>query len=312
MNFKQVEAFRAVMMTRSMTTAAGLLHTSQPNVSRWIALLEKALGFVLFQRVGTRLIPTPEADAFYADVERAFIGLESLNDSASSIRRRGTGLLRIGAVGSITQCVMPDAIRMFREQVSDIPVVVNTGGSDVVAKWVATGFCDIGFSSIHTDVPSLRYERINTACGVGVVATSHRLAARKVLKPADFDDEPFISLPAGSFNRAAIDRHFPHDSRILSIETPYATTICTMVSKGLGVSIVNPIVSRALRLADVREIPFSEQVDFYSYAVTSGHFPVNALARRMADCVQRVFATLDTQDTVKPGRRVRKTIGRKA
>ena len=85
MNFKQVEAFRAVMMTRSMTTAAGLLHTSQPNVSRWIALLEKTLGFVLFQRVGTRIIPTPEAEAFYADVERAFIGLESLNDSASSI-----------------------------------------------------------------------------------------------------------------------------------------------------------------------------------------------------------------------------------
>lgn len=293
MNFKQVEAFRAVMMTRSMTTAAGLLHTSQPNVSRWIALLEQALGFVLFQRVGTRLIPTPEAEAFYADVERAFIGLESLNDSASSIRRRGTGLLRVGAVGSITQCVLPDAIRLFREQVSDIPVVVNTGGSDVVAKWMATGFCDIGFCSIQTDVPGLRYERINTAYGVGIVAASHRLAAHKVLKPSDFDDENFISLPAGSFNRAAIDRHFPDDSRIISIETPYATTICTMVGKGLGISIINPVVSRALLVPGLREIPFSEKVDFHSYAVSSDHFPVSALARRMAQCVQEAFAALN-------------------
>jgi DNA-binding transcriptional LysR family regulator len=290
MNFKQVEAFRAVMMTRSMTTAASLLHTSQPNVSRWIALLETTLGFVLFQRVGTRLIPTPEADAFYADVERAFIGLESLNDSASSIRRRGTGSIRVGAVGSITQCILPDAIRLFREKFSDIPVVVNTGGSDVVAKWMATGFCDICFCSIESDVAGLQYERINTAYGVGIVHRAHRLARKRVLKPADFADENFISLPAGSFNRAAIDRHFPADKRVISVETPYATTICTMVGKGLGVSIVNPIVSRALGMSDIREIPFSERIAFHSYAVTSDHFPVNTLARKMADCVKATFA----------------------
>jgi len=290
MNFKQVEAFRAVMMTRSMTTAASLLHTSQPNVSRWIALLETTLGFVLFQRVGTRLIPTPEADAFYADVERAFIGLESLNDSASSIRRRGTGSIRVGAVGSITQCILPDAIQLFREKFTDIPVVVNTGGSDLVAKWMATGFCDICFCSIESDVAGLRYERINTAHGVGIVHRGHRLARKRVLKPTDFADENFISLPAGSFNRAAIDRHFPDDKRVISVETPYATTICTMVGKGLGISIVNPVVSRALGLSDIREIPFSEKIAFHSYAVTSDHFPVNALARKMAECVTAAFA----------------------
>lgn len=293
MNFKQIEAFRAVMMTRSMTTAAGLMHTSQPNISRWIALLEATLGFELFQRVGTRLIPTPEADAFYVDVERAFIGLESLNDSASSIRRRGTGLLRVGAVGSITQCVLPDAIRLFRQTFPDLSVVVNTGGSDVVAKWMATGFCDIGFCSIQTDVPGLQYERINTAYGVGIVTRSHRLARKKRLTPADFAGENFICLPSGSFNRAAIDRHFPDDARNLSIETPYATTICTMVGKGLGVSIVNPVVSRALSLPELREIPFSEKIAFHSYAVSSSHFPVSTPARHLDACVQDVFRTLN-------------------
>ncbi|AHV93761.1 LysR substrate-binding domain-containing protein [Bordetella holmesii] len=295
MNFKQVEAFRAVMMTRSMTAAAGLLHTSQPNVSRWIALLEQALGFGLFQRVGTRLIPTPEAEAFYGEVERAFIGLESLNESASSIRRRGTGLLRVGAVGSITQCVLPDALRLFRQTVSDIPVVMSTGGSDVVAKWMATGFCDIGFCSFLTDIPTLRFERINTAYGVGIVARSHRLARKRRLVPADFANEDFISLPAGSYNRAAIDRHFPDDARLLSIETPYATTICSMVSRGLGVSIVNPVVSRAMRIADLRELPFSEEVAFHSFAVTSEQFPVNGLALKLRDCVHQAFTLLSYQ-----------------
>lgn len=190
----------------------------------------------------------------------------------------------------ITQCVMPDAMRIFREKVSDIPVVVNTGGSDVVAKWVATGYCDIGFCSIHTDLPSLQYERINTAYGVGVVPRKHRLARKKVLKPSDFDGENFISLPAGSFNRAAIDRHFVPDKRVLSIETPYATTICTMVAKGLGVSIVNPVVARALRISGACEVGFSEKVELYSYEVKSENFPVGALAKRMGDCVKEVFS----------------------
>lgn len=294
MIFKQVEAFRAVMMTRSMTTAAGLLHTSQPNVSRWIALLEKKVGFSLFERSGTRLIPTPEALAFYADVERAFIGLDSLNDTANSIRRRGTGFLRVGAVGSIAHCVLPDAFRKFRQTFSDISIVVTTGSSDVVAKWVATGYCDIGFCSFPADLPGLQYKLIDMAFGVGIVSNSHRLARRQVLTPSDFDNENFISLSNGTLFRDAVDRHFQNSSRILSLETPYIMTICAMVGEGLGVSIVNPVVSRSLRIPGVCEIPFSEKVEFQSYSVTSEHFPVSILASRMVDCVQDAFTSLES------------------
>lgn len=289
MNFKQIEAFRAVMMSRSMTTAAGLLHTSQPNISRWIAMLERKVGFQLFQRVGTKLIPTAEAEAFYTDVERAFVGLESLDESASSIRQRGTGLLRIGAVGSIAESVLPDAIAIFRRDFPDIPVLLNVDRSEVVAKWTATGFCDIGFCSVPTDLPGLHFEDINVARGVCIVPRTHRLASRSVVEPVDFDGEPFISLPAESANRREIDRHFASAARVLSIETPYATTICKMVGRGLGVSIVSPIVSRAAAVADLLELPFSEAVLFRSFAVTCDHFPLNFLASRLAQCVRQAF-----------------------
>ncbi|MNT19054.1 DNA-binding transcriptional regulator LysR [compost metagenome] len=238
------------------------------------------------------MIPTAEGEAFYADVERAFVGLESLGESADSIRRRGTGLLRVGAVGSIEQCVLPDAIQMFRRMFPDIPVVVNMGRSDVVAKWTATGFCDVGFCSTITDLASLDYELINTARGVVIVNSSHRLATHDVVYPSDFVNEHFISLPMGSSNRSQIDRHFPNDMRHLSIETPYASTICTMVSKGLGTSIVSPIVSGALRVKNVSEIPFSEEIEFNSYAVTSDHFPMGFLANRLTECVRRSFEAL--------------------
>ena len=49
------------MHTGSMTLAAAQLHTSQPNGSRAIALLQRETQPQLFERVGQRVVPTPEA-----------------------------------------------------------------------------------------------------------------------------------------------------------------------------------------------------------------------------------------------------------
>jgi DNA-binding transcriptional LysR family regulator len=51
MNHRQLETFRAVMLSGSASHAAELLHITQPAVSRSIAELEHTLGFMLFDRV---------------------------------------------------------------------------------------------------------------------------------------------------------------------------------------------------------------------------------------------------------------------
>ena len=115
MRWKLIETFRAVMLTRSMTLAAHELHTSQSNVSRAVGQLEAAVGFRLFVRLGGRLAPTPEAEAFFQAVQRWFLGMEALADSAKQIREVGTGTLRIGAVASLAMSVMPSTNRAMRD-----------------------------------------------------------------------------------------------------------------------------------------------------------------------------------------------------
>ncbi|MNL90139.1 hypothetical protein D3C87_2209620 [compost metagenome] len=46
-------------------------------------------------------------------------------------------------------------------------------------------------------------------------------------------------------------------------------------------------------MPDLREISFSEKIEFPSYAVTSDHFPVGTLAAKMTQCVRDVFASLN-------------------
>lgn len=293
MNFKQIEAFRTVMATRSMTTAAALLHTSQPNISRWIVLLERELGFELFQRNGTRLTPTGDANVFYSEVERSYRGLDILKDTALSIKKKGMGILRVGAVGSLTQSILPIAVRAFKTLYPSSPVLINTGSSVNVAQWVSAGLCDVGFVSMTSNTAGVRFNRLNSNKGVGIVPFHHPLARHRCLTPQDFEQEPFISLPSGSSNRAVVDAYLEGISRPLSIETHYASTICTMVALELGVSIINSFVPRALKLSDLKEIPLDSEVFFHSYAVSSEQYAPGVLASQIVDCVIEAFEGLN-------------------
>lgn len=51
LGFKQIEYFRAVMETGSVSGAATLLNVSQPNVSRMLKYMEMRIGLSLFERL---------------------------------------------------------------------------------------------------------------------------------------------------------------------------------------------------------------------------------------------------------------------
>lgn len=177
--------------------------------------------------------PTNEAEALFKDVERAFVGLDSIRESARSINELGTGMLRIGVVPSIAMSVIPQAIWTFRQPHPDVPIAVHTGNSPTVAKWTATQFCDFGLVSYVMETPGVRASLWRNENGVCVVPAKHRLARKKRIVASDLDGEAFISLTHGDGTRADIDAAFEPDGRKLTLETPYAATICTMVGMGL-------------------------------------------------------------------------------
>ncbi|QHE83407.1 LysR substrate-binding domain-containing protein [Hydrogenophaga sp. BPS33] len=289
MNFKQLETFRAVMVTGSMTVAAQQLHTSQSNVSRVIGKLEAETGFELFDRHGGRLVPTKGADALFKEIERAFVGLDSIAESARAIRELGSGTLRVAASASISMSVLPSAVRMFGEKYPYVRVVVDTSASPIIANWIATQHCDIGFVSSYPDKPGVVASVIHTESAVCVMPSRHRLAKKKHLVPQDLDGERFISLPSGSQSRRAVDAAFSGPGRILALETTFAATICRMVSEKVGVSLVNPMVSRAMKLPGVVDVPFKPDIPFKSYMLKAQLAPRDTHTSFFASCMRAAF-----------------------
>ena len=85
---RQIEAFRAVMLTGSITSASEALFVTQPAVSRLIRSLEESTGLTLFERRGNHVVPTAEATALLEEVERSFVGLARIGAFAHGADRR--------------------------------------------------------------------------------------------------------------------------------------------------------------------------------------------------------------------------------
>ena len=86
MNQRRVEAFRAVMLSGSITSAAEKLGISQPAVSRLISDFEHEIGMKLFSRAGGNLSPTEDARSLIDDVEFFFRGLDGVYQAAQDIK----------------------------------------------------------------------------------------------------------------------------------------------------------------------------------------------------------------------------------
>src|SRR5689334_87297 len=106
-NFRQIEAFRAVMLSGSVTAAAGMIGVTQPAVSRLVRDLQGILKMPLFEKRGTGLVPTAAATALYTEVERSFVGLDRITDAAEEIRTRRAGMLRVAALPALANGFMP-------------------------------------------------------------------------------------------------------------------------------------------------------------------------------------------------------------
>ena len=104
---RQLEAFRAVIETGKVTSAATALNTTQPSVSRMLSDLEHVVGFALFDRRGRQLVPTTEALALYEEVDRSFVGLAEISRVAEDIRDFRTGSLLIAGMPALALKFLP-------------------------------------------------------------------------------------------------------------------------------------------------------------------------------------------------------------
>lgn len=275
---RQVEAFRAVMLTGAMTAAADMLHITQPAVSRLVRDLELALKLKLFYRSGNSISPTAEALDLFAEVERSFVGLDRLRERAEALRSGRTGSLMLAAVPAMATSFLPRFLAGFCRARPGLKVLIDSIPSDLVLERVESGQFDIGITAMASERSSLKVIRIHAGAVVAMPA-GHRLAARPAVRAEDLEDENLIMPSTRVYGRHAMELALQGIRRHQAIETPLSHIGCVMVAEGMGLAIVDPFSASDFVERGVVLRPFDSSFSITYNLVHAGSRPLSAVAQ---------------------------------
>jgi DNA-binding transcriptional LysR family regulator len=292
LNFRQVEAFRAVMLTGSMTAAGRLMNISQPAVTRLIRDFERDLDLTLLHRSGTRIAPTAEARQLYREVERYFSGAAHIRETAHAIRELKTGHLRIGAMLTLSTGCLPRAVTTFLERHPDITVAVHSDSSLNIVDMMSHGQLDLGLGSIPADRSDIEHTPLVAVEAVCVMPRAHRLARRRIVDVRDLEGEDFVSLGSSSLLRLQIEeavRAAGVHPRI-RLGTLYSSTVIGYVAAGLGIAVTDPFAVLGPGRDEIAIRRFVPRLPFQFSAIYNPREEQSRLAAQFVGILEQVVA----------------------
>lgn len=296
-NARQIEAFRAVMLSSTTVRAAELMHVTQPAVSRLIRELQDSLGLKLFDRVGNRLRPTADAVALYAEVERSFVGLEKIAQAARELGSRRAGRLRIAAMPALCNGALPRFVGEFTMAHPRIEIELYGLPSQSVIDWIVSDQCDLGFAAGPVEHGAIEVSTLPAVRYVAAIPAKHRLADRPFIRARDFDGESFVALGEGTRSRFRIDDIFAKAgvAPAVRVKTPLSEIACALVSAGVGCSVVDPFTAREFASRGVVVKRFHPAADFHVAALHTKRRTRGAVEAEFVQGFSRYISRIDKE-----------------
>lgn len=289
--FREIEAFRAVMLTGTTTAAAAMLHTTQPSVSRLLAQMQAGADLRLFDMDKGRLRPTPEAQRLFETVQVHFQGLARIGQEVDLLRRSGTGLLRLGCTPALGLGLMPAVVARFIALHPEVHVDLQTVGSHQLSEGLLHGRFDLVLATGRLDHPQFDIEVMHRAHAVCVMHPGHPLARHKRLHASQLAGQRLLTLNADDELSAELWQtlHAAGAEPAATLQTTYSGTICSLAAEGAGIGIVNPYAARVFAHA-LRVVPLVPACVVEVRMARASHLADSGMAHAFAQLVAQRLA----------------------
>ena len=255
MNIKQLKTLLAVVEHKSFAAAGDKIGLSHSAISLQIKGMEDELGVQLFDRIKRPPVPTARGRALAEHAKKTL----ALFDASASVARGELvrSKITIGAVPTALASFVPPALKRLQSQFPDLSIELQSGSSSALATRLSNGELDVTVCTKPVnDMPGLDWHRIAMEPFVVVAPTQVKGDDWKTL----LKDQPFIW-----FNRKTWAGHSIEEELRQKYVTVNATmeidsleAITTLVSEGLGVSIVPMCKGKRPYSARLRYVPFGD------------------------------------------------------
>jgi LysR family transcriptional regulator, hca operon transcriptional activator len=192
---RHLRYFVAVADAGSLTVAAEQrLHTSQPSLSRQIRDLESELGAQLLTRRARGIELTPAGRTFLDHARLVLSQVDAASEAARRVAHPSKPCFSMGFLTGHELKWMPEALRILRDELPNIDVMISSQYSPLLADGLSKGKIDAAFLRRETGMPELAYRVLLKEPLVVVLPSDHRLAARKAMSPKDLVGEIFVTV----------------------------------------------------------------------------------------------------------------------
>jgi DNA-binding transcriptional LysR family regulator len=249
MELRQLVYFEAVAACGGFSRAAEQLCIAQPAVSAQIRRLEKELGTPLFERTTRRVALTHAGELFLARTRNVLDQLNGARADLAELTAVRRGHVRIGATLVLGSIDLPRSLVEFRRRYPGITLALRAGLIASLLGDLDSGTIDIVLGPLHPELVAGYQARPLAEEGIVLVTPpGPHPTGPAPARLADFSDEPFVCLPAGSglhsilLAAAAAAGFTPR----IQLETHSPASIRELVAAGLGVALMAESSARAI------------------------------------------------------------------
>ena len=241
MNLQNLTAFIHVSETGSFSKAAERLYITQPAVSKRVSALEAELDVKLFDRIGKSVQLTEAGTALVPSCLRILAELEESRRIVNNLSGHIGGQLKIGTSHHIGLHRLPPVLSHYTQRYAQVELDIHFMDSEEACAAVLKGELEIAIATLPDKTPEKLATKIIWHDPLGVVVgRKHVLAKQKNVALKNLVGHPAILPSQSTYTRALLEKMLgvTTDKLKIAMETNYLETIKTMVSIGLGWSVL--------------------------------------------------------------------------
>ncbi|WML24108.1 LysR family transcriptional regulator [Neobacillus sp. OS1-33] len=236
---------------KNITKAAQLLYISQPALTNRLHQLEKEFGVIIVNRGRRGVQFTPQGEYLAKSAQEMLLTLQKIKENVLNMEDSVVGTLRLGVSNFFTDYMLPNLLKLFKEQYPTIEFKVTTNFSSHIAQLIYNQDVHIGIVKGDfnwKDRKHLLFEE--SIC----------IASKEKIDIHDLPNLPRIDYHTDTSLKNSIDKwwseHFTQPP-LVSIEVDKVDTCKKMVINGLGYAILPSLILKDvnnIHIADIKSI----------------------------------------------------------
>ncbi|ANY82935.1 hypothetical protein BB934_32460 (plasmid) [Microvirga ossetica] len=150
--------------------------------------------------------------------------------------------LRVATFNALSLSFIGHILTTFLERKPGISVFHETEGSRAILDLVASREFDFGIVQLSGDYPGIDVVPLPSVPAVCVLPLGHPLEKKRVIKIGDLQGQKLIALGRNSPLRIRVDSLLSEAGVTCdkNLETTLAASACDLVSRGVGIAILDP------------------------------------------------------------------------